>query len=523
MYEIEIADLQTIGVNRDQEGYILPPEAMSYAMNLRVVDDGLERIGGQEQLFGTPGVAPHFTIPIANAAQTWWLYTSLTKAYVYDGSAHTNITRQTAAVDVNYTATETRQWNACLLGGVPILNNGVDPPQFWSALNPSTKLVALTNWPGSTTAAVIRAFGPYLFALNLTESGTSRPHVVRWSHPADPGTVPASWDYTDATKDAGRTELADVQAGIILDGLGLGSNFYIYKEGSTWRVTLIGGNDIFDFKVFLETSGILAPRCVTLTGDGLRHVVATKDDLIVHDGTRFESILDKRFKKYLFNNIDTVNFRNAFIYTNPFYNEVIFCYPEPGFTNPNRAVIWNYKLGGLTEKDVNYRNAITGPIETGDTETWAAAVGSWDSDTLPWSTLIRRKVVLCGTDATKFFQLDKGTTRDGSAFTGLTKREGISVVGRKRNGDWIVDFSKRKILNRVWIKATGGPISVRIGFQEQMNGAISWSTPQTFNPTTQHYVDQFGSGRAVSVEFSAAAPFKILSYKLVGDLGGGGL
>lgn len=519
MLEVEIADPQSIGLVRDQAGHILPPEAWTLASNMRMRDDGIERILGQEQIFGTPGVAPHFAMAVTNASSIFWLYVSLLKAYVYDGSVHTNITRQTAAVDVDYTGTETRQWNGCFIGGIPILNNGIDPPQYWATLSPATKLAALPNWPASTTALVLRSFGPYLFALNLTESGTARPHVVRWSHPADPGSVPASWDHTDPTRDAGRTELTDVEAGMIQDGLVLGGNLYIYKEGSTHRVTLIGGTDIFDFKPFLVSSGILTQRCVALTPDGLRHFVATKDDIIVHDGNKAESILDRKMKRHLANAMDPVTYRNSFVFANPFTGEMFFCYPETGATHPNRAIIWNSKIGGaLTEADVNYRWASAGPVETGSPETWDAGANAWDVDDGPWSTLLRRRVILCGTDAVKFFELDKGVNRDGVTFNATLQRENISVVGRKRNGEWIVDFSKRKMLNRVWIRAQGGPINVRIGFLEQEEGPIAWSLAQVFDPSTMHYVDQFGSGRAVSIEFSSIFHFKILSYKLVGDI-----
>jgi hypothetical protein len=523
VYEIELGDFQKFGVIRDQEGHVLPPEAFTLADNMRSSDDGLEKVGGQEQIFGTPGVAPHFTMPVTTASAIFWLYTSLTKAYVYDGTSHTNITRQTAAVDVNYTTSDSRQWNGCFIGGLPILNNGVDPPQLWGTLSAATKLVALTNWPASTTALVLRAFGPYLFALNLTESAVNNAHVVRWSHPADPGAVPASWDFTDPTLDAGRVELTDVDAGIIQDGLVLGSNLFIYKEGATHRVTLIGGNDIFDFKPFLTTSGILTQRCVALMPDGQRHFVATKDDIIVHDGNRAESVIEEKYRRYLFNTLDPVAFKNAFVFSNARSSEMIFCYPESGNTNPNKALIWNYRRNVMTEKDVNYRWAASGPIETGTGETWDTGTSTWETSDGAWSTLLRRRVILCGTDATKFFDMDAGSTRDGVAFTGTLQRVGIALAGRKRNGDWIVDWSKRKQLNRVWIRATGGSINVRIGFQEQENGGVSWSAAKVFDPAADHFVDHFGSGRAVSIEFSSESHFKILSYKLEGDVIGSGM
>lgn len=537
MAEIEIGDLNTVGLNKDQEGHWLPPEALTHAMNVRVVSDGVERIGGQLRVFGTPNIAPHFAMSVQSPAATFWLYTGSTlglpltgprppiKASVWDGTNHTDITRASGG---NYNAGETRQWNGTLLGGIPILNNGADDPQYWAALDVGIKLDRLPNWPLNTRAAVIRSFGNFLIALNTTEAGVNYPHTLIWSHPADPGAVPPSWDFTDPTRDAGRTALPDVNAGIITDGLPLRGHFYIYKEGSTWRMTHVGGQFIFNFDTFLETSGILAPRCVALTGDGANHVVATQDDVIVHNGNTAQSLLTNRFKRYLNNNIDAVNYRNAFLFSNPYRDEMVFCYPEPGSTHPNRALVWNYKngqFGVLTETDVNFRNAAHGQIETSSPETWAGGTSTWGDFDGSWSDLSRRRVILCVTDEEHFHAYDDSTTttNDGIPFTGIVQRENLALLGRKRNNEWIVDFEKRKMLRRLWVRAKGGPINVRVGFTEQMGGMISWTPTQIFNPNTQHWVDFFGSGRAVSVEFSAQVPFKVLSYKLEGEAVGEGI
>lgn len=517
MADIEVNDLASIGAIRDVDAYQLPPEAWSLADNMRFRGQSVERLGGRAQVFGTPGVAPHFALPIQSPSQTYWLYVSLTKAYVYDGSSHTNITRQTAAADVDYTASATREWNGTLFGGVPILNNGVDAPQYWSSLNTATKLAALANWPASTTARTIRAFGPYLVALDVTKStGTQYPHLVKWSHPADPGSVPSSWDETDPTKDAGEKDLPDVNAGIIRDGLPLRGHFYIYKEGSVWRMSVIGGQFIFNFDTFLETAGILAPHCVTITGDGTRHVFATQDDIVVHNGNSVESILDARYKKYLVNNIDTSNYLNSFMFTDAFRDEVWFCYPESGNTNPNKALIWNYKTGqrgALSEADVNFRNVIGGTIESASDTVWSGASGAWDAYLGPWSQSVRRKLVACGTDATKFFELDSGVLNNGGALLGTLQRTGLAMVGRKRNGEWIVDFKKRKLFTRLWIKAEGGPINVRVGSQESPDGVVTWTPAKAFDPSTQKYLDFTVSGMAIGVEFSASATFRISGYK----------
>jgi hypothetical protein len=520
---LEINDLDSVGVVRDMEGYMLPPEGLTLGENVRLEGGGVARLAGKTQIFGTPGVAPHFALPIQSPSQVYWLYVSLLKAYVYDGSTHTNITRQTASVDVDYTASNTREWNGTLLGNIPILNNGVDTPQHWSSINPATKLTVLPNWNVNHRTRVMRAFSSSLVACYVTKSGTVFPHMVKWSHPADPGAVPVSWDETDATKDTGEVDLPDVEAGVIMDALPLQGRLFIYKEHSAWRMTFVGGNAIFRFDTLLETAGVISQRAVTLTGDGRRHVFASVDDILIHNGNSADTILEKRYKKYLFNQIDIDNYLNCFMFTNSYKDEVWFCYPEQGQVNPNRALIWNYKVNGFTEAAINFRNVARGVIETASADTWSSVVGTWAGYTGPWSQAQSHKLVALATDTTKFLQFDRGTTNDGSAYTATIQREGLGLVGKKRNGEPIVDFSLRKLVTRVWLKLVGGPVNVRVGFQETPEGPVTWGAAQSFNPTTQSYVDVVGSGMAVAIEIQTtdSVEWKLLGYKpeieVIGD------
>lgn len=523
MPEVEINDLFLFGQNADVEDYQLPPEVFTLADNMRFANQGAERISGMTQVFGTPGVAPRFAMTIKDASgKTFWLYTSLTKGYVFDGSTHTNITRQTAAVDVDYNASNTRDWNGTLLGGVPILNNGIDLPQFWGSLSTGTKLANLTNWPSTLRARLVRSFGPYLLALNVTKSGTNYPHMVKWSHPADPGSVPASWDETDPTKDAGERELPDAKAGVILDGLPLGGRFFVYKESSVWRVSQIGGVYIFDFgtSAFLEGVGILAPRCVTITGDATRHVFASQDDILVHDGNSVpQSILSERWKKTLRNRMDGDNYMNSFIYTDPINEEVVFCFPESGNVLPTRALVWNYRIGergAISERVVpNLAGVTIGSVETLSPETWATITSTWSGmQNIAWSTTTRRKLVGWSHVDSKFYLVEDGDTLDGTEFVGTLQRTGLGIVGRKRNGDWIVDFTMQKLFRRLWVKGSGGPITVRIGASKLPGGPITWSPDKSFDPSTQKYLDFAVSGAALAVEFRASTGFRLQGYKI---------
>lgn len=521
MSTIEINDLASLGAIADESSYMLPPEAWSLAHNVEFRDGVAKKMKGWSQVFGTPGVAPHFAMHIQDLAQEWWLYTSLTKGYVYNGSTHTDITR---SVGGDYTAAETRDWNGTILGGIPILNNGADVPQFWASYNVATKLAALTNWDANHRCKVIRALGPHLIAANITKTATRYPHMVKTSHPADPGSVPSSWDVTDATKDTTEKDLSDVQSGHIMDLMPLRGQMFIYKENAAWRMRFIGGRFVWAYDTFLETIGALGPRCVTLLSDGQKHVVWGQDDIVVHDGQQAFSILTKRWRRTLFAEISTANYLNCFCYTRPDTKQVFFCYPEEGQTNPTKALVWNYEEGSLgvfSTADVNYRNAATGSVQSSDLSDWTEA-GTWDTDTALWSDTSRRRTILCNVTSTEFHMTESTEQRDGVNFSAILQRESLAQIGKKRTGEWIVDFERRKFVNRIWIKAAGGPISIRVGTQELVPGPITWSASQVFDPTTQTYLDFNLSGRATSVEFSSSGNvgWTLEGYKLDVTLAG---
>lgn len=520
--EFDINDVASIGAVADVPPYMLPPEAWNIALNMRYEDDGLTSLDGWEQVFGTPLIAPHFAVSMVTQNSSFWVYSSLAAIAVYDGTSHTSLTRTVGGA---YTATETAQWNSTILGGILILNNGNDVPQYWADPDVTVKMANLTNWPTTHRAKVIRAFGPFLVAFNITISGDSFPHRVLWSHPADPGSIPVSYDVADPDKDTGEVELSDVQSGVIVDALPLGSTMFVYKEASVWRMRYVGGQSIFDFgqSSWITTAGLLGPRCVCVTGDGQKHVFATQDDIFWHNGNTVASILNKKQRKKLQNDIDPEHFGNSFIWPNPFNNEVWFCYPGVGQEFPDRALVMNYQTPGndvftVTEADgITFRNAAAGAIDVGTPEIWDTGSDTWLDDTGGWSEIARRRVVLSNPVDSKLMLLGGVTTRDGDEFQTTLQRVGISLIGKKRNGDLIVDHQRWKMLKRLWPKIQGGPVTMRFGAQEVVDGSVTFGPDVSYDPTEQVYCDPgIVSGRAVGFEIigTSSAPFRIDGYKI---------
>ena len=519
--DIDLNDLASFGVVKDIPGYQLPPEAWTTGHNIRYIDGVPNRIAGQVQVFGTPGVAPHFLLPISGQTQVWWLYTSLTKAYVYDSSTHTDITR---LVGGDYTPTKTRQWNGTILGGIPILNNGVDTPQYWASYSTGTKLAALSNWPAGYVAKVIRAFGSQLVAFNVTKTGVAYPHNVLFSHSADPGTLPTSWDITDATKDTGEQSLPDVDSGVILDAMMLSGNMYIGKENSIWRMRQIGGRFLFSFDTYLETAGLLAPRCIINVGILRQQVIWTQDDIILHNGTSQQSLLSKKWRRALFTAIDTTNYLNCFAFDNAKSQEVWFCFPSSGKIECDTALVWNYSNGGsvFSTVDITFRNVAAAVLAASDTLAWDDDTNSWEFDDVAWDTNDRRRYIACVTDLTQFQSLDQGLDRAGTSYTATLQRTGLALIGRKRTGEWIVDFKTVKTYKRIWFKIVGASVNIRVGVQMFPDTPVTWGASQMFNPNTQTYIDTVLTGRALSIEISStsSADWSLQGYRVEFNAGG---
>lgn len=516
MADFEINDIHQVGVVKDVKSHLLPPEVWSAANNMISKDMGMQAMKGYEPVFGTPLYAPHFALPLSTQVENFWLYTSLTKAAIYDGNAHTDITR---LVGGDYAAPATRFWNGGIFAGIPILNNGVDKPQYWPGPPISNELEDLDNWPADASALIIRPFGAFLVALNWTISSVNYPHLVKWSNEAtDPGTLPSSWDAADQAVDAGEYDLPDVESGVLIEARMLGSKMMLYKGQSTWQMRFVGGRAVFAFDTFSDTAGILTQRCVMSTGDGKKHLVATLEDIVLHDGNSGPvSVLENKMRTTLFRNLDQSNYVNSFMFRDLVNSNIIFAYPEPGMTEPNRGLVFNYRSGAITECDIGFCNASAGAVlEASGAETWDSVGGAWTSDTEPWNSFERRAVLLCDKATSQFHRWDVGYTRNGLPYAATLQRTGLAMTGKKRSGETIVNFQAEKFVDRIWPKISGGPVLVRLGYQQTVDGSVEWGPYVEFDPANDVTVDTDASGRAICIEFTTpeALEWKLDGYRL---------
>lgn len=455
MPKLSIPNCGAVGVNKDLSEHELPVNAWTDASNIRFLDGYAYQFLGHGQVYKTPPFAPQFLMPVNVGAARYWLYATAGKQYVVSNSGgvttHTDITHLTAR------AGTIGAWSGCVFGGIPILNAGDGKaPMYWNQ-NLASKFVDLTAWPANTSCKVLRQYKNFLIALNVTKSGTNYAHMVKWSSPAVPGAIPSTWNEADATNDAGEFDLSEGQDPII-DGLGLKNSFIVYKESATYALDYVGGAFIFNNRKVFGMSGILNVGCA-VEFDSL-HFVVTGSDIVIHDGFNAVSVLDKRARRYFFQNIDVENRSKVFCFKNPFLNEIFVAYPSIGSTYCDRALVYNF-----VDKTVSFRSlpnvthAAYGPVDN-------TLGGTFDQDNDPVNSDLTAfngpdytpdtARVMMGSADVKLYMLDASASFDGTIPSAYLERRGLSLGVPER----------MKIVTGIRLRVTGNigeTITVKIG------------------------------------------------------------
>lgn len=502
---LSIENLGKLGMIADVRPQDLPPEAWTNVRNVRFRDNQVRKMEGDTAVYPELPIVPYWLLNVSGGTH-YWMLAGEHKVYITDGTAYTNITRQTASVDVDYSMEFDTRWNGGLLGGVPVLNNGVDVPQFWNPQSPATKLQDLTAWPSTYRARVVRPFKQFLFALNITKDTTNYPHMVKWSHSADPGTVPASWDHTDPTLDAGEVDLTDVAAGPLLDCLPLRDSLMIYKEGSVWGVLYVGGQFIFRFYKVFEQLGAMGAECMSLLGDGAQHIVMTGEDIIIHDGQQASSVLTGRMRRWLASAISNANYRRSFMVRHVYRRESWFCFPHEGSEWPNLALVYDWDTGTCTVRDIEQPAAFIAPgrIVAPDVQTWDSDPNVWISDPQVWDSMAhppyQYRLLQTSPASSRLYFLENGQTFADLPIQAFAERTGLAILGRDRQGNWKADISKMKLVKGLRPKLEGQSITAQIGVQQYVDGPIEWAPAQVF--TQQQFKLDFAlTGRLIAVRF----------------------
>jgi hypothetical protein len=406
----------------------------------------------------------------------------------------------------DYTGARDNRWSGGVFGGVLVMNNGVDVPQYWAG--DAHPLRTLTGWDSNWRAQVVVPFKSYLVALDITKSGTRYGSMVKWSAEGVPGSIPSSWDATDVTKNAGENDLAETPDTLV-DALPLGDALIIYKQFSMYAMRFIGGDFIFQFQKLPGESGMLFRGCGANTPLG--HVVLTAGDVVINNGQGVQSIADGQIRRYIFSNIDSTNYQRAFVTTNPQRNEVLVCFPEVGQQSCTKAAVWNWKdkTWGLRDL-VNANYGATGLIENVAFSTWADDTETWEIDSTTWNenAYSPNEYRLLFAENSRISAFDVSSSDDGTTpLPGVLERTGMPLD----------DASIVKLIRAVYARIdapSGAVITYQVGGAMYPDSPTTWSSPVQILGGQAIKADCFASGRFLGLRISCSAPWRMRSVDL---------
>jgi len=507
------------GIVQDIQPWQLPINAWSDGNNVRMEHGSVFKCKGYSSVMATCPIAPYHVVYLKDASgNKYWIACGLAAVHVYTVSTTTwsNITRSAGA----YAATAAEGWTSTVMGGVVILNNFVDAPQFWAITaatglpSASTLLADLTNWTSTDRCKSMRSFRSFLVALNIEDKSSGvlkQSRVVKWSTEAAIQTVPASWNENDATVDAGEYELADTK-GAILDGLPLRDTFMIYKDDAVYSMTYVGTPFIFSFRQLSPSVGILSKNCVAEFDGG--HFLFGNGDIYLNDGQRITSLLPHKMRDHVFALLDGDHIDKSFVVADYGRTEMLACFVSTSAGTDNqcdKALIWNWVNNTFSIRDIpNLAHIGYGSVKNelayttwaaaaslSPSPTWATAIGAW---AVSWDD-VENVLLFADPVSTKLYRDGSGNKEDTTDMVSYIERTGLTFTAQNNP-----DQSTVKRIKAIWPKmtiASTDTVNFYIGTQMSTEEAITWSSPITFNPDSQSKVSCRASGKLYGIKIES--------------------
>ena len=501
------------GIVQDIQPWQLPINAWSDGNNVRMEHGSVHKCKGYSSVMATCPIAPYHVVYLKDASgNKYWIACGLAAVHVYDVGATTwsDITRSAGA----YAATASEGWTSTVIGGVVILNNFIDAPQFWAITaatglpSTATVLADLTNWTSTDRCKSMRAFRSFLVSLNIEDKSVGvlkQSRVVKWSTEAAIQTVPSSWDENDATVDAGEYELADTK-GAILDGLPLRDTFMIYKDDAVYSMTYVGTPFIFSFRQLSPSVGILSKNCVAEFDGG--HFLFGNGDLYLNDGQKITSLLPHKMRDHVFSILDGDFLEKSFVVADYGRTEMLACFVSADSVSNqcDKALIWNwvnntFSIRNIPElADIGYGSVKNEAAYTtwaalgATTPTWSTATGAWATS---WENVENVLLFASPTD-TKLYRDGVGNKEDTSNMTAYIERTGLTFTTQNNP-----DQSTVKRIKAIWPKMTvtnSDTVNFYVGTQMSTEEGVSWKGPYPFNPDSQSKVSCRATGKLYGVK-----------------------
>ena len=490
---LSLTKFDMTGLSVDLPPYQLPPEVWTLFQNIEVNEGFPRRARGFGRIFGATLHLPRHLQSSQRDGVAELVYGSDTALAFTDGVAHTDIT---GALVFDSTG-DVDPWTSGTINNIAIMNNNTGPAMSWRSGDPAALI--LPDWPTDRIAGSMRVFREFLIALDINEAGVRDADLIRWSDAAPPNDVPQSW--TVGSQSQAGSASAAFTPGVLVDGLTLRDQFFIYKTHATYVLSLVGGSLIMQQRPVFSTLGALARNCVVEWRG--QHIVMADGDIVIHNGVEARSLIDRRVRSAIFDGLDESNFRNSYVVIDKEQAEIWFCAPSSGETFPNIALVWSINDNEWGFRDIGagvnrWPHGTESIIQTVEAEgTWAERTTTWGTDSSDWGSAgisPAFEQLVFGDEGLLLQGIGQLDSFDGTTPIAICQREGL-------------DFGapdKIKFVTRIWPKiegTNGSVVRVRVGGALEVNGVVTFDDFQDYVVGTTVSLGVNATGRFIAVEF----------------------
>lgn len=508
MPNLPIRNLGQVGVVTDVNPYDLPINGISKGNNVRFKDGSIMRSNVFRSVLNTTTSTPVFTFAIRQTGDfdRIGIADRNGNIYTYRNEVETNVTPS------SWTAsTADNPHTYAYLQNLAYLNRPDHVPWYFTAT--SSTFLALPNWDSTWRCASLRAYKDYLVALNVTKGTTEYPTMVKWSDIAQLNSYPASWDATDPTVSAGENVIGDMKTPI-LDGAALRDVFIVYSSDQIWLMEETSDQDVFRFRKLFDNLGVINQNSVVEV-EG-KHYVFGRNDIYIHDGSSFQSIVNGVVRNYIFNNLNYKKTSRCFVTHNPVFKEIVFAYvsgdTDAGFVDTdyaNRGAIFNYGSNTWSFVDLpnvgmmTLANFSSSRTYTNVSSQWEAVGGTWYNQDAAGRDVIFSVSPIqtsAGLTASRLYGYEPSSNGvlPFPVNTEATKQAFVERVGIDLD-ELQAELKSYKVIQALYpqIKTQNEDQSVLFEFSGGTTplAPMTFNTSVSFNPTTNYKVDTREGGR----------------------------
>ena len=497
---VQAIEYKLAGVNYDLPPHLLEGE-WSAATNMQFRRGFGQRVTG-DAIIEVWGTASQHLLNVWDGTNSYWINCTASNVQVTNLTTIKTITPGTFTTPV-----ADGGWTSGILNGIPFVNYRTDQAAYWGLdYSTPTVMAAMADAP---ECAAMRPYKYGLVAMDCAGSshGTipKESTTVAWSTFVDPGTAPsAAGDWTPtASNQAGFAELGS-GGGRCVDGIQVQDSFLIGKNNSFWVMKNTGGVEVMTFRPLVSSAGLLTTNCLAEV-NGIVYAL-TDSDLIRTDLNSTESVIDNRLRNHLFDTLGD-NYKLAWIAYNRAQHELWVCVPQAAESYAQLVYQldlasgqWGVKSGTDFIYGSMGRNNLT------ITTTWSGISGTW-------ATIDRRWGESDGNVADVFVWTNGVNMREEEAetdnLTGELTRSGLDLG----------DPYRVKNVSRIWpdIEADAGVVvSVEAGYQDAVDGAITWPVSAAGSVTTgtDQKMDIDISGKYLAFRFSSTSVYALAGFKV---------